>query len=124
MWPNVLGVLIGWGDADATRAYINRVHSSDDYSHHYLPEVKALAPLTILFIVQLAFDVLLLVSIRISRTRRSSASRYVFPWIVFRAFFFGIFSLGSFGLLVTAIIMRYTGQGTLQSVSTRRLLSS
>ena len=105
-----LGVLIGWGDADATRAFMDRYYSQRDYHHNYLPGVEILTPLTILFIVQLAFDVLLLVGIRISRTRRSSARCYLVSWIIFRAIFFGIFSLGSFGLLVTAIIMRYTGR--------------
>ena len=113
-----LGVLIGWGAADATRAFMDRYSSQRDYSYHYsyLPGVEILIPLSILFIVQLAFDVLLLVGIVISRTRRSSARCYLVSWIIFRAIFFGIFSLGSFGLLVTAIISRYSSGGEYLSV--------
>ena len=103
-----MGVLIGWGAVDANRAYFDR--SSVD-----VLTAVMLALSSVFFIAHLVFDVLLLVGVRRSSTRPSSARRYLLSWLIFRAVLFGTISLGSFGLLITAIAMRYTDWQEIES---------
>ena len=101
---DLLAVLIGWGYADAKWAYISQVHPDIDFG---FPDAEILAPLTIFVLVQLIFDALLLLGVHLSPTRPSNARRHLLSWIIFRGVVTGLITLGSFALLITAIVYRY-----------------
>ena len=94
---SILGILFGWGAADADRFI---------YIEPGLCVI--LGVVTIVFIMQFVFDVLLLLGIRLPPTRRSSARCYILSWLIFRTVLFGIISLGSLSLLIAAVVLRYT----------------
>lgn len=115
---DMLGVLMAWGEVDAHWAHFDRmarIHDSLNETYHYNQPGRGVTlaimiPCTLLALVLLFLDVLLFYGIRISSSKTGPARYCIVAWIIFRGVLFAIFSVASVGLLITAIVMRYTAQ--------------